>query len=89
MRMGGGEKEEQLSAGPVLPHQGPAGPKKAIIAVAASMLTAIYHMLKDGTMYQDLGCKHFDRRSTDQQKQRLVKRLPDLGYAVEIKPLTA
>jgi hypothetical protein len=57
--------------------------------VAASILTAIYHMLKDGTMYQDLGCNHFDRRSTDQQKKRLVKRLADLGYAVEIKPLAA
>src|ERR1700747_1375899 len=31
------------------------GPKKAICAVAASMLTAIYHMLKDGTLHQDLG----------------------------------
>jgi transposase len=65
------------------------GPKKAIMAVAASILTAIYHMLKDGTMYQDLGRKHFDRRSTDQQKNALVKRLADLGYAVEIKPLAA
>jgi len=65
------------------------GPKKAIMAVAASILTAIYHMLKDGTMYQDLGYNHFERRSTDQQKTRLVKRLADLGYAVEIKPLAA
>ena len=65
------------------------GPKKAIMAVAASILTAIYHMLKDGTMYQDLSSNHFQRRSTDQQKQRLIKRLADLGYAVEIKPLAA
>ena len=65
------------------------GPKKAIMAVAASILTAIYHMLKDGTMYQDLGSGHFDRRSKDQQKNRLVKRLADLGYAVEIKLLAA
>jgi transposase len=65
------------------------GPKKAIVAVAASILTAIYHMLKDGTMYQDLGADHFNRRSTDQQKTRLVKRLADLGYAVELKPLAA
>ena len=65
------------------------GPNKAIMAVAASILTAIYHMLKDGTMYQDLGRDHFDRRSTDQQKKSLVKRLADLGYAVEIKPLVA
>ena len=65
------------------------GPKKAIMAVVASILTAIYHMLKDGTMYKDLGRNHFDRRSSDQQKNRLVKRLADLGYAVEIKPLAA
>jgi len=32
------------------------------------MLTAIYHMLKDGTLYEDLGGNHFHRRSTDQQK---------------------
>ena len=65
------------------------GKKKAIIAVAASMLTAIYHMLKDGTLYQDLGRNYFDRRSTDQQKKRLVKRLADLGYGVELTPLAA
>jgi len=65
------------------------GKKKAIIAVAAAMLTAIYHMLKDGTLYQDLGRNYFDRRSTDQQKKRLVKRLADLGYGVELTPLAA
>jgi len=38
------------------------GPKKAICAVAASMLTAIHHMLKDGTEHRDLGADHFDHR---------------------------
>ena len=65
------------------------GKKKAILAVAASMLTAIYHMLKNGTPYRDLGRTYFDRRSTDQHKKRLVKRLADLGYAVELTPLAA
>jgi len=65
------------------------GPQKAIMAVVAAILTAIYHMLKDGTMYHDLGPNHFDRHSADKQKQRLVKRLADLGYAVELKPITA
>ncbi len=65
------------------------GPKKAIVAVAASILTTIYHMLKGGTTYQDLGGDHFARRSTDQQKSSLVKRLANLGYAVELKPLAA
>jgi transposase len=63
------------------------GPKKAIIAVAASILTAVYHMLKDGKMYQDLGPNHFQRRNKDQQKHLLVKRLANLGYAVALTPL--
>jgi transposase len=62
------------------------GPKKAIVAVAASILTAIYHMLKDGTMYQDLGPNHFDAHAKERQKNRLLKRLADLGYAVELVP---
>ena len=65
------------------------GPKKAIMAVAASMLTAIFHMLKDGTMYQDLGGNYFDRRSTEKQKKNLIKRLADLGYAAALTPLAA
>jgi transposase len=65
------------------------GVKKAIVAVAASILTAIYHMLKDGTMFQDLGADHFDRRTKEHQKNRLVKRLAELGYAVELTPLPA
>ena len=63
------------------------GPKKAIGAVAASILTATYHMLKEGSAYQDLGPDHFERRSKETQTRRLVRRLADLGYAVEITPL--
>ena len=63
------------------------GPKKAACAVAASILTAAYHMLKDGTVYADLGPDHFDRRSREVQARRLVRRLADLGYAVELAPL--
>jgi hypothetical protein len=32
----------------------PSGPNKAIMAVVASILTAIYHMLKDGTITRTL-----------------------------------
>jgi transposase len=63
------------------------GSKKAICAVAASMLTALYHMLKDGTDYQDLGADHFTRRSKQSQTNRLVKQLTNLGYAVQISPV--
>ena len=65
------------------------GPQKAICAVAASILTAVYHMLKDGTEYQDLGPDHFNRRSKLTQTQRLVRRLEHMGFAVDIKPIVA
>jgi transposase len=65
------------------------GAKKAVCAVAASILTAAYHMLATGTPYQDLGADHFDKRAKSSQANRLVRRLTDLGYAVEIKPLAA
>jgi transposase len=65
------------------------GAKKAICATAAALLTTIYHMLKDGTCYQDLGNDHFDRRARPAQTKRLVARLENLGYAVQITPLAA
>jgi transposase len=58
------------------------GPKNAIMAVVASILTAIYHMLKDGTVYHDALLHR-------PAKKHLVKRLSELGYAVELKPLAA
>ena len=65
------------------------GPKKAICAVAASILTAAYHMLQDGTLYEDLGPDHFARRRPEAQAHRLLKRLADLGFSVELKPVAA
>jgi transposase len=65
------------------------GPKKAICAVAASMLTAIYHMLKNGADYEDLGADHFDRRSNQVKANRLVGQLAKLGFQVELQPLGA
>jgi transposase len=61
------------------------GPKKAVIAVAASMLTAAYHMLKDGVDYRDLGGDHFDRRDKAKLAKRLIARLHDLGLTVEVR----
>jgi transposase len=63
----------------------PAGPKKAAIAVAASILTAVYHMLRDDTFYNDIGPQHFARRDKTRAAMRLVRRIKDLGYDVEIK----
>jgi transposase len=63
------------------------GSKKAIIAVAGSMLTACYHMLRDQVPYQDLGAEHFDRRDRTKAVNRLAKRIRDLGFEVDLRPL--
>jgi transposase len=65
------------------------GPQKAICAVAASILTAVYHMLKDGTQHVDLGADYFDRRPTEAKARRLVAQLNKLGYEVQIQPIAA
>jgi len=65
------------------------GAKKAIGAVAASILTAAYHMLKNGTLYHDLGPDHFDKRAKAKHVDRLVHRLRNLGFAVALAPLEA
>jgi transposase len=60
------------------------GAKKAILAVASSMLTTAYHMLKNGDEYQDLGADHFVQRDRSKIIGRLVKRLNDLGCEVTL-----
>lgn len=65
------------------------GPKKAIVAVAASILTAAYYMLRDGTSYKDLGPNHFDKIDKSKTARTLVRKLKDLGYQVEVTEPTA
>jgi transposase len=62
------------------------GSKKAVIAVAASMLTAVYYMLRDTVPYRDLGGGYFDRRDSTKIANRLRRRLESLGYAVSMQP---
>ena len=63
------------------------GPKKAILAVAASMLTDVYHMLRDGVEFRDLGSQYFVQRDCDKERltKRLLRRLHELGVDVEVK----
>jgi transposase len=63
------------------------GPQKAICAVAASILTAIYHMLKSGLPHRDLGANYFDRRSPEAKAKRLVAQLARLGFGAQLQPL--
>jgi len=63
------------------------GPKKAIIAVAASILTAVYHMIKNGVPYRDLGPQHFNSRNKQAQAKRLLARLRNLGFTADFDSL--
>lgn len=58
------------------------GSRKAIMAVAASILTAVYYMLKDGTSYQDLGAEHFLRTDRVKIAHRLLRKLAELDFEV-------
>ena len=64
------------------------GPKKAVLAVAASLLTTAYHMLLHGTTFADLGSDHFDRHERTKTIGRLLRRLHDLGVQVQLQPST-
>jgi transposase len=61
------------------------GPKKAILAVAASMLTDVYYMLRNGEAFQDLGDQYFIQHDKTRLTKRLLRRLRDLGVEVEVK----
>ena len=61
------------------------GHKKAIIAVAAAILRIIYHMLNDGTFYQDLGPDYRRPRNPERTARNLANRIRSLGFDVEIK----
>lgn len=63
-----------------------AGKKKAIIAVARTMLVAIYQMLKDGQTYRDLGESFFEGRDRERVARNLTRRLTRLGYEVSLRP---
>jgi hypothetical protein len=60
------------------------GDKKAIVAVAHSILIIAYHLLRDGQTYRDLGGDYFDRLHTDRLTRYHTRRLTALGYAVTL-----
>src|SRR5262249_58770721 len=61
------------------------GKKRALLAVAHSLLGIIYHLLKEDVEYADLGADYFDRLEPERLKRYLVRRLERLGYAVTLQ----
>lgn len=62
------------------------GVKKAVVAVAHSVLVIVHHVLTKGEPYHDLGPDYFHRQNKEQQAQRFVRQLENLGYHVELAP---
>ena len=60
------------------------GKKRAYVAVAHSMLIAIYHMLKDGTHFQDLGAEYYNQFNTERKINAYLKKLKALGWQLPV-----
>ena len=63
------------------------GPKKAVVAVAASIITAVYYMLHNEIPYRELGADYFHQRDKDQLTKRMTRRLREFGFDVTLTPL--
>jgi transposase len=62
------------------------GGKRALIAVAHSILTIAYNLLRKKQTYQDLGPDYFNRAHAQSLQNSLVRRLERLGNTVTLKP---
>lgn len=62
------------------------GKKRALIAVAHSILVIAYYLLKEAKTYSDLGGDFFDRLEPERLKRYYVKRLQGLGHKVTLEP---
>ena len=65
------------------------GKKRATIAVAHTILRIIYHMLREGIHFHDLGPAYFDRLNPERIQHYLVSRLERLGFKVMLEPQQA
>jgi transposase len=63
------------------------GEQKAVMAVAHQLLTVIFHIVRDGGVYKELGANYYDQRQKPQTVRRLVERLQKLGYEVTLQAL--
>ena len=60
------------------------GSKRAYVAVAHSMLIAIYHILKDGVVFKDLGADYYNQFNKERKINAYLKKLKVLGWEVPV-----
>ncbi len=63
------------------------GHKKAVVAVAHTILVIVYHMLKHELPYHELGAAYLDQREREQATRRHVRQLERLGHHVIFEPV--
>ena len=61
------------------------GKNRAKVAVAHSMLIAIWHILKEGVEFRDLGADYYNQFNREKKANSLMKKLLDLGYSVTVE----
>ena len=59
------------------------GRKRAYVAVAHSMLITIYHMIKDGTLFKDLGSGYYNQFNKERKINSYLKKLKALGWEAQ------
>ena len=59
------------------------GKGRATIAIAHSMLISIYHMLKEGKDFEDLGTDYYNQFNTQKKINSYLKKLEALGYEID------
>ena len=60
------------------------GKKRAYVAVAHSMLIAIYHILKDGMVFKDLGADYYNQFNKERKINAYLKKLKALGWEAPV-----
>jgi transposase len=63
------------------------GKKRAIMAVAHRILVILYHLLRDGVLYEEKGEAFLEERDREIMEKRLVRQLERLGNQVTLQPL--
>jgi transposase len=62
------------------------GKKRALVALGHTLLVIIYHLLRDKTIYRELGPDYFDHLDRERLSRALVRRLEALGHKVTLQP---
>ena len=60
------------------------GKKRAYVAVAHSMHVAIYHILKDGVVFKDLGADYYNQFNKERKINAYLKKLKALGWEASV-----